>query len=148
MVMVEVGILEKEVFKRVYMVDFRGFIVKVNLIDYVYVKMRLLIFYCCFLFYVYVYVLCFFQNRSLGGVIGFKIRFVQEYVLVDKLVDVVKLVKLTVIIGKYRRSIQQYYKFLVFKYFKLALLIQILIKLYELFLGGICISIFFVGLIF
>lgn len=48
MVMVEVGIFEKEVFKRVYMVDFRGFIVKVNLIDYVYVKMRLLIFLLLF----------------------------------------------------------------------------------------------------
>lgn len=102
MAMAEAGISEKEALKRVYMVDSRGLIVKVNLIDYAYVKMRLLTFYCCFLFHVHA--LCLFQNRPSGGVTGPKIRFAQEHAPVDKLVDVVKLVKPTAIIGKHRRS--------------------------------------------
>lgn len=103
MAMAEAGISEKEALKRVYMVDSRGLIVKVNLIDYAYVKMRLLTFCCCFLFHVHVHVhaLCLFQNRPSGGVTGPKIRFAQEHAPVDKLVDVVKLVKPTAIIGKH-----------------------------------------------
>lgn len=49
MAMAEAGISEKEALKRVYMVDSRGLIVKVNLIDYAYVKMRLLTFLLLFL---------------------------------------------------------------------------------------------------
>lgn len=101
MAMAEAGISEKEALKRVYMVDSRGLIVKVNLIDYAYVKMRLLTF---LLFHVHVHALCLFQNRPSGGVTGPKIRFAQEHAPVDKLVDVVKLVKPTAIIGKHRRS--------------------------------------------
>lgn len=104
MAMAEAGISEKEALKRVYMVDSRGLIVKVNLIDYAYVKTRLLTFYCCSLFHVHVHALCLFQNRPSGGVTGPKVRFAQEHAPVDKLVDVVKQVKPTAIIGKHRRS--------------------------------------------
>lgn len=125
--MAEAGISEKEALKRVWMVDSRGLIVKVNLIDYAlnfkfmwkvctgYIMCAKIHSSVCFLVNRghwsitvvswHVHVLCLsFQNRPSGGVTGPKIRFAQEHAPVDKLVDVVKQVKPTAIIGKHWRS--------------------------------------------